>query len=112
MMNRITRMVAMATVGLASLLTATAQKADGAATAYNDLPFEMRAVAEPKIPDYEVRLTDFGGVADGTTMNTEAFGKAIAALAQRGGGRLTADGGPRGVAHRAHRTEKQHRAAP
>ena len=50
----------MATVGLASLLTATAQKADGAATAYNDLPFEMRAVAEPKIPDYEVRLTDFG----------------------------------------------------
>ena len=79
----------MATVGLASLLTATAQKADGAATAYNDLPFEMRAVAEPKIPDYEVRLTDFGGVADGTTMNTEAFRKAIAALAQRGGGRLT-----------------------
>lgn len=49
----------------------------------------MRAVAEPKIPDYEVRLTDFGGVADGTTMNTEAFRKAIAALAQRGGGRLT-----------------------
>ena len=89
MMNRITRIVAMATVGLASLLTATAQKADGAATAYNDLPFEMRAVAEPKIPDYEVRLTDFGGVADGTTMNTEAFRKAIAALAQRGGGRLT-----------------------
>ena len=55
---------------------------------YKDLPFEMPVVSRPVIPKYTVRLTDFGGVGDGQTLNTEAFAKAMAHLASRGGGHL------------------------
>jgi polygalacturonase len=44
--------------------------------------------ALPVIPDHTFKLTDYGGVGDGTTFNTDAFTKAIAAVAQQGGGRL------------------------
>lgn len=44
--------------------------------------------APPVIPPNVVKLTDFGGVGDGATLNTDAFAKAIAALVERGGGRL------------------------
>jgi polygalacturonase len=47
-----------------------------------------KEVALPSIPSKAVKLTDFGGVGDGVAMNTEAFEKAFAALAQRGGGKL------------------------
>jgi Endopolygalacturonase len=46
------------------------------------------------IPDRQVSLTDFGGVSDGVTSNTEAFRKAIAALDKQGGGTLVV---PEGV---------------
>ena len=42
-------------------------------------------VARVVIPDRQVTLTDFGGVSDGVTSNTEAFRKAIAALDKQGG---------------------------
>ena len=45
-------------------------------------------VAPAVIPDRQVSLTDFGGVSDGVTSNTEAFRKAIAALDKQGGGTL------------------------
>ena len=45
-------------------------------------------VARVVIPDRQVTLTDFGGVPDGVTSNTEAFRKAIAALDKQGGGTL------------------------
>ena len=45
-------------------------------------------VALVVIPDRQVTLTDFGGVSDGVTSNTEAFRKAIAALDKQGGGTL------------------------
>ncbi len=45
-------------------------------------------VAAPKIPAHAASLADFGGVGDGATINTEAFAKAFAALAEKGGGRL------------------------
>jgi polygalacturonase len=48
----------------------------------------------PKIPDRTYNLTDFGGVGDGTTWNTEAFTKAIAKIKEDGGGRLVV---PKGV---------------
>ncbi len=60
---------------------------------YSELPFEMTAVAEPRIPQRSVSLPDFGGVGDGVTLNTEAFAKAIDHLAQRGGGRLNVPAG-------------------
>lgn len=45
-------------------------------------------VAAPVIPNTEMNVTDFGGAGDGVTLNTEAFAKAIAALADKGGGEL------------------------
>jgi len=53
-------------------------------------------VKAPVIPDYQVKLTDFGGVGDGITLNTEAFAKAIDALSKKGGGKLVV---PQGVWH-------------
>ena len=55
---------------------------------YEGLPFEMPVIDKPTFPDREVSLTDFGAVADGKTLNTEAFAKAIDALASKGGGTL------------------------
>ncbi|MDE6764888.1 MAG: glycoside hydrolase family 28 protein, partial [Duncaniella sp.] len=55
---------------------------------YTGLPVSLSPVTPPSIPDYEVTITDFGGVDDGVTLNTEAFAKAMAHLASRGGGRL------------------------
>ena len=60
------------------------------------LPFTMPEVSAPVIPNYQVKLTDFGGVGNGITLNTEAFAKAIDALSQKGGGRLVV---PQGVWH-------------
>jgi polygalacturonase len=48
----------------------------------------------PQIPDRTVRLTDFGGVGDGKTFNTDAFNKALAALDKMGGGTLVV---PKGI---------------
>jgi polygalacturonase len=45
-------------------------------------------VAAPQIPAFTVKLTDFGAVADGRTLNTAAFAAAIDAVAAKGGGRV------------------------
>ena len=45
-------------------------------------------VAAPVIPDRSVNLTNFTAVADGTTLNTDAFAAAITALSAKGGGEL------------------------
>jgi polygalacturonase len=45
-------------------------------------------VVVPTFPPTVVKLTDFGGVGDGETLNTEAFAKAINQLADKGGGQL------------------------
>lgn len=60
---------------------------------YKDLPFEMVRLKAPVFPKYSVKLTDFGGVGDGVTMNTEAFGKAFEALEKKGGGKLIVPAG-------------------
>lgn len=60
---------------------------------YEGLPFEMEKVAQPSIPARSVCLVDFGGVGDGIALNTEAFEQAIAALSQKGGGRLDVPAG-------------------
>ncbi len=60
------------------------------------LPFQMPEVKAPVIPDRQVKITDFGGVGDGITLNTEAFAKAIDALSKQGGGKLVV---PQGVWH-------------
>ena len=54
----------------------------------------MEKVARPVIPSYEVCITDFGGVGDGVTLNSDAFAEAIDHLASRGGGHLVV---PQGI---------------
>lgn len=51
-------------------------------------PVMPAAPAVPRIPDTRVTLADFGAVPDGETLNTAAFARALAALAEKGGGTL------------------------
>lgn len=60
---------------------------------YHNLPKAMPVVARPAIPANSVNLTDYGAVGDGTTLNTQAFVRAIAALGKQGGGRLVVPAG-------------------
>ncbi|MBR4850664.1 MAG: glycoside hydrolase family 28 protein, partial [Tidjanibacter sp.] len=60
---------------------------------YSSLPFDMPKVERPDIPNREVSVCDFGGVGDGVTLNTEAFAKAFAHLAAKGGGRVMVPAG-------------------
>lgn len=65
---------------------------------YNSPPMPKRApsgavmgqwVASPPVYD----LREFGGIGDGRTLNTAAFEAAVAAISERGGGRLTVPAG-------------------
>lgn len=60
---------------------------------YTKLPVELRQVEAVQVPDTTLSLADFGGVADGTTLNTEAFKKAIKQLSKIGGGHLVIPAG-------------------
>lgn len=61
---------------------------------YRGIEFAMPRVQEPQFPDYRVSITAFGAVGDGLTKNTQAFEKAIADVAARGGGTVLI---PRGL---------------
>src|SRR5256885_2389753 len=50
--------------------------------------FQAPAVQEPSFPDRSVNISDFKAVPDGKTLNTEAFAKAIEAIANQGGGKV------------------------
>lgn len=73
---------------LAVCLAAVAADAKDYSGHYRDLPIKINQVRDVVIPDYTVKLTDFGGVNDGVTLNTEAFAKAISHLSSKGGGHL------------------------
>jgi polygalacturonase len=51
-------------------------------------PFAMADLQRPRFPAATFDVRQFGAIADGTTKNTAAFAKAIAAAAQAGGGRV------------------------
>lgn len=76
----------------AAILAVTGALSAGATTGYStyyrNLPFETQEVKAPSIPELTVSLTDFGGVGDGMTLNTEAFRSAISYLSAQGGGHL------------------------
>ncbi|NDW10232.1 glycoside hydrolase family 28 protein [Dysgonomonas sp. 520] len=60
---------------------------------YKDLQFKMPKIKAPVFPANSVSIADFGGVSDGSTLNTEAFAKAMDALASKGGGTLIVPSG-------------------
>ena len=60
---------------------------------YEGLPFEMLQVEQPSFPDYSVSITDFGAVADGKTLNTEAINNAIKDVNAKGGGKVVIPAG-------------------
>ena len=85
------RKALIATVAL--WLAAHSASAEDYSKYYSNLPVEIEQVKEFAIPSYEVKITDFGGVNDGITLNTEAFEKAMAHLSQKGGGHLIVPAG-------------------
>jgi len=56
-------------------------------------PFVPAAPAAPHIPEARASLADFGAVPDGETLNTAAFARALAVLAEKGGGTLVVPAG-------------------
>lgn len=55
---------------------------------YKNLPFEMENIKVPVFKKNEVRITEFGAVGDGVTLNTLAFEKAIKHITTKGGGTI------------------------
>jgi polygalacturonase len=51
-----------------------------------DLPFELPDVREPVFPERLFDIRDYGAVPDGTTLNTEAFRRAVEDCHALGGG--------------------------
>src|SRR5438067_6293104 len=72
-------------VGLSFLILAPA-----VASAASDWSgqFQQPEVKEPSFPDRTASILEFGAVADGKTLNTQAIEKAITSLSQQGGGKL------------------------
>ena len=53
-----------------------------------ELPFELPEVHEPIIPERDFDIRDYGAIPGGTTLNTEAFGLAVADCSSQGGGTI------------------------
>lgn len=81
------------TLCVALFATILASFAQDYSAYYKNLPVEMPVPELAQIPNNNVNITDFGGVGDGLTLNTEAFAKAIAALDKMGGGHLNVPAG-------------------
>jgi polygalacturonase len=60
---------------------------------YKNLPFTMPKVEAPVFNKNTVSVSDYGGLGNGYTLNTEAFSKAIEALSKKGGGQLIVPAG-------------------
>ncbi|MDR1764235.1 MAG: glycoside hydrolase family 88 protein [Dysgonamonadaceae bacterium] len=72
----------------AFIVSASGQEKYSYAYLYENLPFKMSEVQKPVFPPTQKSITDFGGVGDGSTLNTEAFNSAMKSLSAQGGGTL------------------------
>lgn len=70
------------------LASCTEQSNKSTSGFYEDIEFEMALVKEPVIPSNSVNITDFGAVSGGLVDNTKAFEDAIAAVTEKGGGKV------------------------
>lgn len=52
------------------------------------IPFVFSEQQRPVFPDNTCTISDYGAISDGTTLNTQAFQKAISDCAQKGGGKV------------------------
>ena len=59
----------------------------------SDFPFGMPEIKVPQFPDAAFNIIDYGAVGDGQTKNTKAFGDAIKACVEAGGGRVVVPAG-------------------
>lgn len=90
-MKKLTKLFSLSIV-LAFFMSSTSH-AEDYSKYYTDLPVPIKQVQAVEIPETRVSITEFGGVGDGTTLNTEAFRKAISALVKKGGGHLDVPAG-------------------
>ena len=60
---------------------------------FEGIEFDMPAIQEPEIPDFEVNIRDFGAVEGGQVLNSKAFADAIGAVSEKGGGRVVIPAG-------------------
>lgn len=60
---------------------------------YKDLPFSMSKVEAPVFNKNTVSVSNYGGLGNGYTLNTDAFRMAIDALSKKGGGQLIVPAG-------------------
>ncbi len=74
-------------------LVATVVLVAGVYSVNAQTPPVLPKVERPVFLDNTVRLTSYGGIGDGITLNTTAFEKAIAALVGKGGGELVVPSG-------------------
>lgn len=72
-----------------ALSVASAAVAGDYSSYYKNLPFDIRQPEAPAIPSRSVSIADFGAKADGVTLNTDAFAKAIESLASQGAAALS-----------------------
>lgn len=73
-------------LGALLLAVATASPAKNLNNTYEGVPFDMPQVVRPSFPDYEVNITSYGAVSDGTTLCTDAINNAITHVSAKGGG--------------------------
>ncbi|QIK58422.1 glycoside hydrolase family 28 protein [Dysgonomonas sp. HDW5A] len=83
------KLVIIITLFVVSACNLFAKEEGGYEYLYENLPFQMPKLARPTFPTNKVSIKDFGGIGDGIALNTQAFAKAIDALAAKGGGQLT-----------------------
>lgn len=78
---------------LSSTLGFQGPQGSGSKEYLKNLPFQMSPIPEPSFPDRKFNIAEYGGVADGRTLNTEAFAKAIGECTKAGGGTVIVPAG-------------------